>query len=70
MRDAASDFGALYTYNDGFARLQGTWNQDLIQPQQFALQTLPELLVSGRKQLVGGLAYTDYDLQADNFWRA
>ena len=70
LRDAVSDFGALYTYDDGFARLQGTWHQDLIQPQQFALQTLPELLISGRKELAGGLAYTDYDLQGDNFWRA
>ncbi|HVN90729.1 MAG TPA: LPS assembly protein LptD [Candidatus Binataceae bacterium] len=70
MRDAISDFGALYSYNDGFARLQGTWNQDLIQSQDLALQTLPELLLSGRKQLLGGLAYADYDVQGDNFWRA
>jgi len=70
LRDAASDFGALYTYDDGFARLQGSWNQDLIQPQEFALQTLPELLVSGRKDVADGLVYTDYDFQADNFWRA
>ena len=70
LRAATSDFGALYTYTDGFARVQGTWNQDLIQGQKFALQTLPEVLVSGRKELAGGLAYTDYDLQADNFWRA
>jgi LPS-assembly protein len=69
LRNAASDFGALYTYDDGFARLQGTWNQDLIQAQKFSLQTLPDLLVSGSKQLAGGLAYTDYDFQADNFWR-
>jgi LPS-assembly protein len=70
LRDAASDFGALYTYDDGFARLQGTWNQDLIQPQEFALQTLPELLVSGRKELPDQLAYVDYDVTGDNFWRA
>ncbi len=70
LRDAASDFGLLYSYDDGFARLQGVWNQDLIQPQEFALQTLPELLFSGRKDLLGGLAYADYDVQGDNFWRA
>ncbi len=69
LRDAPSDFGALYNYQNGFARLQGTWNQDLIQPQEFALQTLPQLLVSGRKELLGGLGYTDYDFEGDNFWR-
>jgi LPS-assembly protein len=69
MRDAVSHFGLLESYDGGFARLQGTWNQDLIQPQQFALQTLPDLLVSGRKELLGGLAYTDYDVEGTNFWR-
>jgi LPS-assembly protein len=69
MRDAASHFGLLDSYDGGFARLQGTWNQDLIQPQEFAMQTLPDLLVSGRKQLFGGLAYTDYDFEGTNFWR-
>jgi LPS-assembly protein len=70
MRNALSDWGLLYSYTDGFARMQGTWNQDLIQPQQFALQTLPQLLLSGRRELAGGLAYTDYDIEGDNFWRA
>jgi len=69
MRDAVSHFGLLQSYDGGFARLQGTWNQDLIQPQEFALQTLPDLLVSGRKQLLGGLAYTDYDVEGTDFWR-
>jgi LPS-assembly protein len=69
MRNALSDWGLLYTYDNGFARMQGTWNQDLIQPQEFALQTLPDLLVSGRKELLGGLAYTDYNVQGDYFWR-
>jgi LPS-assembly protein len=69
MRDATSYFGLIDSYNDGFARLQGTWNQDLIQPQEFALQTLPDLLVSGRKQWFGGLAYSDYDFEGTNFWR-
>ena len=70
MRDATSDFGLLDSYENGFARIQGTWNEDLIQPQQFALQSLPQILVSGRKELAGGLAYTDYDVEGDNFWRA
>lgn len=69
-RDAQSDWGLWYSYADGFARMQGTWHQDLIQPQEFALQTLPSLLLSGRKDIAGGLAYADYDIQGDNFWRA
>jgi LPS-assembly protein len=70
MRNAASDFGVLDSYDNGFAKLEGSWNQDLIQPQEFALQTLPQILVSGRKEILGGLAYTDYDFQGDNFWRS
>ncbi len=69
LRNAASNFGLIDSYDGGFARMQGTWNQDLIQPQEFALQTLPDLLVSGRKDLLGGLAYTDYDIDGTNFWR-
>lgn len=69
MRNAASHFGLFDSYDGGFVRLQGTWNQDLIQPQEFALQTLPDLLVSGRRELLGGLAYTDYDIEGTNFWR-
>ena len=48
---------------------QGVWNQDLIQPQSFALQTLPKLLWSGFQGLAGGLAYLDYDASAVNYWR-
>ncbi|MEA2649593.1 MAG: LPS-assembly protein [Candidatus Binataceae bacterium] len=69
MRNAESHFGLIDSYEDGFARLQGTWNQDLIQPQEFALQTLPDMLISGRKDLLGGLAYADYDVEGTNFWR-
>ncbi len=69
MRNAESHFGLIDSYDGGFARMQGTWNQDLIQPQEFAQQTLPDLLVSGRKDLLGGLAYTDYDVDGTNFWR-
>jgi LPS-assembly protein len=70
MRDAQSHFGLIDSFDNGYAQLGGTWNQDLIQPQQFALQTLPEFLVSGRRELFGGLAYADYNVQADNFWRS
>jgi hypothetical protein len=70
LRNAQSDFGALYSYDQGYAKVQGTWNQDLIQPNDFALQTLPEALVSGRKDLLGGLAYTDYDFSAVNYYRS
>ena len=70
MRNAPSDFGLLNSFENGYARLDGTWNQDLIQNQRFTLQTLPELSVSGRKELLGGLLYTDYDTRGVNFWRS
>ena len=70
MRDAQSHFGLIDSFEDGYAQFGGTWHQDLIQPQQFALQTLPEFLLSGRRELFGGLAYADYDVQGDNFWRS
>jgi LPS-assembly protein len=69
LRDATSHFGLLESFEDGFARLAGLWNEDLIQDQRFALQTLPALLMSGRRELPGGFAYSDYDVEADNFWR-
>jgi LPS-assembly protein len=70
MRDAMSDFGLLDSYQNGYVQFGGIFNQDLIQPQPFVLQTLPELLMSGRKDLFGGLLYTDYDFTADNFYRS
>lgn len=70
MRNAPSDFGLIDSFENGYAQLGGQWNQDLIQPQEFALQRLPEFLISGRKQLFGGLAYADYNVEADNFWRS
>ncbi len=70
LRTADSHFGLIDSFEDSFVRLQGSWTQDLIQPQNFALQSLPELLFSGRQQLAGGLAYSDYDFQAVDFWRA
>ncbi|HJU11811.1 MAG TPA: LPS assembly protein LptD [Candidatus Binataceae bacterium] len=69
-RNAVSDFGLLDSYQNGYVQFGGIFNQDLIQPQPFALQTLPELLVSGRKDLFGGLLYTDYDFTGDNFYRS
>jgi len=70
LRTADSHFGLIDSFENSFLRLQGTWIQDLIQPQNLALQSLPELLFSGRQQLAGGLAYSDFDLQAINYWRA
>ncbi|HEY6395208.1 MAG TPA: LPS assembly protein LptD, partial [Candidatus Binataceae bacterium] len=69
LRDAQSHFGLLDEFEDGFARLQGDWHQDLIQSQDFALQRLPQLQLSGRQELLGDLAYLDYDTEAVNFYR-
>ncbi len=69
LRDAQSHLGLLDEFDDGFARLQGTWHQDLIQAQPFALQQLPDLWVDGRRDLFGNLAYFDYDVDAVNYWR-
>jgi len=69
VRNAQSRFGLLDEFEDGFARLQGTWNQDLIQSQPFALQQAPDAWVDGRRELPGHIAYLDYDLDATNFWR-
>jgi LPS-assembly protein len=69
MRDAVSHFGLIDSFENGYAQFSGTWNQDLIQPQEFALQTLPEFSLSGRQELLGGLAYADYNVEGDNFWQ-
>jgi lipopolysaccharide assembly outer membrane protein LptD (OstA) len=69
LRDAQSHLGLLDEFDDGFARLQGTWHQDLIQSQPFALQQMPDLWVDGRRNLPGNLAYLDYDVDAVNYWR-
>ena len=50
LRTADSHFGLIDSFENSFLRLQGTWIQDLIQPQAMTLQTLPELLWSGRQQ--------------------
>jgi lipopolysaccharide assembly outer membrane protein LptD (OstA) len=69
MRNAASNFGLLDQFENAFVRMQGTWNQDLIQPQQFALQRLPDLTVTGRQELFNNLMFADYDAQAVDFYR-
>jgi len=69
MRDAPSDFGLLYQFEDAFVRLGGIWNQDLIQPQEFALQRLPDLTVTGRQELFNNLMFADYDAEAVEFYR-
>src|SRR5262249_7703343 len=63
-------FGLLDEYDGGYGQLQGTFYQDLIQPQRFALQRLPEALVSGRQDFLGGHVYADYDAEADYMYRS
>jgi len=70
MTNAPSNFGLLYELDNVYARMQGTWNQDLIQPQQFALQRLPDLTVAGRQELFNNLMFADYDAEAVNFYRS
>src|SRR5271154_5607411 len=69
LRNAPADFGFLYEFENAFARLQGQWNQDLIQPQQFALQRLPDGTVSGRQELFNNLMFADYDAEVVDFYR-
>jgi LPS-assembly protein len=69
MRVAPSNFGVIDEFKGGFMQFQGIVNQDLIQPQRYALQTLPSLAVSGFRNLLGGLAYVSYDTQAIDYWR-
>jgi lipopolysaccharide assembly outer membrane protein LptD (OstA) len=69
MTNAPSDFGLLYQFENAYARLEGDWNQDLIQPQQFALQRLPDLTVDGRQELFNNLMFADYDAEAVDFYR-
>ena len=69
MTNAMSNFGLIDQFENAYARLQGTWNQDLIQPQQFALQRLPDLTVNGRQELFNNTMFADYDAEAVNFYR-
>ncbi len=68
-RQAISHFGLLNNWDNSFLRFQGTWEQDLIQPQQFALQQLPQLLYEGRSDVLNGLGYVDYTTSAVEYWR-
>jgi LPS-assembly protein len=68
-RVATSNFGLFQEFHDSYMQMEGVWNQDLIQPQSFALQTLPKLQWSGFQGLAGGLAYLDYDASYVNYWR-
>jgi lipopolysaccharide export system protein LptA len=68
-RVATSNFGLFQEFGNSYMQLGGVWNEDLIQPQSFALQNLPKLLWSGFQGLAGGLAYLDYDVSAVNYWR-
>jgi lipopolysaccharide assembly outer membrane protein LptD (OstA) len=69
MRDAVSNFGLIDEFENAFVRLAGNWNQDNIQPQEFALQRLPDLTLTGRKELFDNLMFADYDAEAVNFFR-
>jgi LPS-assembly protein len=69
LRTGNSDFGLQQSFENSYARLDGMWIQDYIQAQQFALQTMPELLWSGRQNLGLGSAYIDYDFQGVNYAR-
>ncbi|HXR37236.1 MAG TPA: LPS assembly protein LptD [Candidatus Binataceae bacterium] len=69
LRTGNSDFGLQQSFENSYARLDGMWIQDYIQAQQFALQTMPELLWSGRQNLGLGAAYVDYDFQGVDYLR-
>jgi lipopolysaccharide assembly outer membrane protein LptD (OstA) len=68
-RDAVSDLGLFQEFNNSYVQLGGVWNQDLIQPQKFALQTLPGLTWNGYQSLANGLAYLTYNTSAVDYWR-
>ena len=68
-RNAISNFGMFQEFDSSYLQMEGVWNEDLIQPQSFALQTLPKLLWSGFQSIDGGRAYLDYDASAVNYWR-
>jgi lipopolysaccharide assembly outer membrane protein LptD (OstA) len=68
-RDAISDLGLFQQFNNSYMQLGGVWNQDLIQPQKFALQTLPDLTWSGYQSIAGGLGYLTYNTTAVDYWR-
>lgn len=69
LRWGVNDFGLWQSFDNSYVKLGGTYNEDWIQPQQLALQTLPALEWSGRRELLGGLAYADWDSQAIDYYR-
>ncbi|MDO8433340.1 MAG: LPS assembly protein LptD [Candidatus Binatus sp.] len=69
LRNAQSHFGLIQEFENVFVKFGGTWNQDLIQPQEFALQRLPQLDITGRQELFNHLMFADFDAQAVNFYR-
>lgn len=68
-RNADSDLGLFQEFEDSFVQLNGTWNQDLIQPQRYALQTLPSLAWSGYQGVGNGFGYLTYNASGVNYWR-
>ena len=68
-RDAISTFGPLNEFSNSYLQLQGIWNQDLIQRQAFALQTLPGVLWSGFQSILDGAAYLNYNASAVYYFR-
>jgi lipopolysaccharide assembly outer membrane protein LptD (OstA) len=68
-RFTTSNLGLFGEFNNSYLQFAGTYNQDLIQPQEFALEALPQLLWTGFQSLDGGLAYLDYNASAVNYWR-
>jgi len=68
-RIAPSDFGLLADFQDSFLQAQGTYFQDLIQPQNFALQQLPQVWYQGHSDILDGLAYADYQASGVEYWR-
>ncbi len=68
-RDAVSNFGLIDELPSSYVQLQGIWNQDLIQRQAFALQTLPSIAWTGYQSLLGGKAYLDYNTSAIDYYR-
>jgi LPS-assembly protein len=69
LRTGNTDVGLQESLENSYIKLDGQWIQDYIQPQQFALQTMPELLWSGRQALGLGSAYIDYDFQGVDYLR-
>jgi len=68
-RSADSDLGLLQEFEDSFLQLNSIWHQELIQPQKYALQTLPSLTWSGYQGVGNGFGYLSYNASGVNYWR-